>query len=383
MDVKAVQAELAQFATERGWDAAQTPKNLAMALAIEATGVLELFKWQSDEAGRATESARLRDSAADAIADVILQVLRLAYRLDVDVDRAVAVRLARNAAKYPLGVTDELESDAEVVMLEAGVDQLPDETIDAAPVVVEVTPSPEPVAAESVDAPGDETKPVEPSPPPNEPIKAEPAARVWGRDDDTAQDFRPQPIESRAPRVAATPPEPVVAPERRDPPTVPRAPERELSALERPKRARIVQELSVPQRVEAMPATKPAESAGSLESLGITPLALPTQPPAPQKEGATPVDPYPNLDLGDALALAKTLAKKLDHARSRDPALRELHDELETLKRSLYAPSVKKAWVAGSLKAVRAILESATGEPFGEEIDAPGHLAKVDRLLRE
>jgi hypothetical protein len=132
-----------------------------------------------------------------------------------------------------------------------------------------------------------------------------------------------------------------------------------------------------------MPATKPAEAAGSPESLGITPLALPTQPPAPQKEGATLVDPYPNLDLGDALALAKTLAKKLDHARSRDPVLRELHDELETLKRSLYAPNVKKAWVAGSLKAVRAILESATGEPFGEEIDAPGHLAKVDRLLRE
>lgn len=417
MDVKAVQAELARFAAERGWDDAQTPKNLAMALAIESSVVLELFKWQRDDAAGRAESARLRDSAADAIADVILQALRLADRLEVDVDRAVADRLARNAAKYPAAPGEAAGEDGEVIVLEIGLDDRPDERFDEQP-----DDRPDDREVEASHGLG------------NAPAHAafpEPLAELSGGGPQHAApievdlalpgDLRSDAALARADVPADAPPvephaEPLSEPK---PAPAPRVREREVSALERPKPVRAAEpeapEIDVsrfptkseglpsspsattppsepaawfeakmprPAPVEARPAAS-ADAARAPEHLSVTPLTLPTQPPPVRSDAEPPVDRYPNLDPDAALALVKTMAKKLDQARSRDPLLRELHDELETLKRSLYAPSVKKAWVAGSLKTLRGMLEQATSEPFGEEIDATGHMAKVDRLLKE
>ncbi|MCU0803518.1 MAG: hypothetical protein MUF79_00275 [Burkholderiales bacterium] len=374
MDVKAVQAELARFAAERGWDDSQTPKNLAMALAIEASVVLELFKWQREDARSASESARLRDSAADAIADVLLQALRLADRLDVDVDRAVADRLARNAAKYPLPATGEADGDPEIVVLEVGPEDAPGESAGA--------PAPSAPEAVHASAPtefrGEPTPPASIAPPQESGVREAPTM---------ARPASAEPRLRKAPaaRAEASPAE-VEVPPRGEPdaPTIVEA-EAPLPRLESPA---VEAEAPLPHAHEparaqtASPPPANAEPERTDEHLSITPLSLPTQPPPVRAEAAPAADPYPNLDPDGALALAKAIAKKLDQARSRDPLLRELHDELETLKRSLYAPSVKKAWVAGSLKTVRGLLEQASFEPCGEEIDAAGHMAKVDRLLK-
>lgn len=103
MNVRAIQQQLAQFAAEREWEQFHSPKNLATALTVETAELLEIFQWMTEEDSRslspndtATQRARLE------LADVQIYLLRLADQLDVDVEQAVAEKIALNAAKYPV-----------------------------------------------------------------------------------------------------------------------------------------------------------------------------------------------------------------------------------------------------------------------------------------
>jgi outer membrane biosynthesis protein TonB len=105
----------------------------------------------------------------------------------------------------------------------------------------------------------------------------------------------------------------------------------------------------------------------------------PPPPPEPEEEE----DPYAGLDPDQARRLVEALSKQVTRARSDDPLARELHDELTTLKRSLYADNPKRAWLAGSLKSIRRILEEASSHSVGAELRAAEHLAEVERILKE
>jgi NTP pyrophosphatase (non-canonical NTP hydrolase) len=92
---------LAAFAAERDWDQFHNPKNLAMALAGEAGELLEHFQWLTfDEAANLPPSTR--DEVALECADVLLFLLRLADKLDIDLTAAAAKKLELNAIKYPI-----------------------------------------------------------------------------------------------------------------------------------------------------------------------------------------------------------------------------------------------------------------------------------------
>ncbi len=103
VDLRALQARLAQFARERDWDRFHSPKNLAMALAGEAGELLEVFQWLTEDESRgvARDAATAR-AVRDEIADVLLYLARLADVLGVDVDEAVRDKLRRNAERYPV-----------------------------------------------------------------------------------------------------------------------------------------------------------------------------------------------------------------------------------------------------------------------------------------
>jgi hypothetical protein len=105
----------------------------------------------------------------------------------------------------------------------------------------------------------------------------------------------------------------------------------------------------------------------------------PPRPPEPVEE----IDPYSGLDPDQARRLVEALSKQVTRARSDDPLARELQDELTTLKRSLYADNPKRAWLAGSLKSIRRILEEASSHSVGAELRAAEHLAEVERILKE
>lgn len=103
MDIKKLQQELARFAAERDWEQFHTPKNLSMALSCEASELLEIFQWLTDEQSQAVAfGGDDADRAAEEIADVLIYVLRLADKLNIDVEAAVARKMEINERKYPV-----------------------------------------------------------------------------------------------------------------------------------------------------------------------------------------------------------------------------------------------------------------------------------------
>src|SRR6202035_3243713 len=92
---------LRQFATDRDWDQYHSPKNLAIALNVEAAELLEHFQWLSDAQSAGIPPAT-RAKVREELADVFLYLIRLADKLEVDLITAAAEKIQINAAKYPV-----------------------------------------------------------------------------------------------------------------------------------------------------------------------------------------------------------------------------------------------------------------------------------------
>lgn len=99
--LKRLRDDLRRFAAERDWDQFHTPKNLAMALSVEAAELLEHFQWLKD-ADSAVLSADRRAKISEELADVLLYLIRLSDKLEVDLDQAARAKLELNAKKYPV-----------------------------------------------------------------------------------------------------------------------------------------------------------------------------------------------------------------------------------------------------------------------------------------
>ena len=93
--------KLRQFAAERDWDQFHSPKNLAMALSVEAAELLEHFQWLSD-ADSAALAPEKQAKVREELADVLLYLIRLADKLDIDLATAATDKLNINAKKYPV-----------------------------------------------------------------------------------------------------------------------------------------------------------------------------------------------------------------------------------------------------------------------------------------
>ena len=102
LDTKRIQVILATFAAERDWDQFHSPKNLAMALAAESGELLEQFQWLSEAQSRAL-TAPHRTAVEHELADVLIYLVRLADKLDVDLCDAAERKMQINERNYPAG----------------------------------------------------------------------------------------------------------------------------------------------------------------------------------------------------------------------------------------------------------------------------------------
>jgi NTP pyrophosphatase (non-canonical NTP hydrolase) len=90
------------FVNARDWQQFHTPKNLAMALAIEAAELMEHFQWLDQKESQAVAlDAAKRDAAGEELADVICYALAMANELGLDVADAMLDKMRKNAIKYP------------------------------------------------------------------------------------------------------------------------------------------------------------------------------------------------------------------------------------------------------------------------------------------
>jgi len=90
-----------QFVQERDWAQFHTPKNLAMAMIVEAAELVEQFQWDTP-----TESVQLasekREAVSHELADTFVYLLRIAEVLNIDLIEAANQKIELNALKYPV-----------------------------------------------------------------------------------------------------------------------------------------------------------------------------------------------------------------------------------------------------------------------------------------
>ncbi len=101
-------ARLRDFARERDWEQFHSPKNLSMALIAEAAELVEHFQWLSE-----AQSYQLADDKREAVAlelaDILIFLLRIAERLDLDPVAAAWRKIEINEDRYP---ADKVRGDA-------------------------------------------------------------------------------------------------------------------------------------------------------------------------------------------------------------------------------------------------------------------------------
>ena len=122
MDLKALQETLRAFASERDWEQFHTPKNLAMALMVEAAGLMELFQWKTPEESYASKTDQsLQACIGEEAADVLLYLLQLVDHTGVDLEYAVHDKLLKNAKKHAVPDTHAVAEQQDLKLAQTHV----------------------------------------------------------------------------------------------------------------------------------------------------------------------------------------------------------------------------------------------------------------------
>ena len=100
MTLDELTARVRAFADARDWGQYHSPRNLAMALSVEAAELLELYLWSADEGPQPLHPSR-EPKVAEEAADVLICLLNLCDRAGVDLGAAVLAKLAKAEEKYP------------------------------------------------------------------------------------------------------------------------------------------------------------------------------------------------------------------------------------------------------------------------------------------
>ena len=100
-ELEKIKLKLREFARERDWDQFHSPKNFSMALIVECAELLEHFQWLTDEQSKRLPAETL-DEVSLEIADILIYLIRLADKLDIDLIESVNRKIKLNAIKYPV-----------------------------------------------------------------------------------------------------------------------------------------------------------------------------------------------------------------------------------------------------------------------------------------
>ena len=105
MNIKNIQKQLSDFADERDWDQFHNPKNLSMALSVEASELVEIFQWLTPEQAKAIMSSSESEHVKEEMADIMIYLIRMADKLNVDLESAVTDKIVKNGKRYPVSLS--------------------------------------------------------------------------------------------------------------------------------------------------------------------------------------------------------------------------------------------------------------------------------------
>ena len=96
-----IQNKIREFNRERDWAQYHSPRNIAMALSVEAGELLELFLWSADDGPQPPVASR-REKVAEEAADVLICLLNFCDQVGIDILEETNRKIERNRLKYPV-----------------------------------------------------------------------------------------------------------------------------------------------------------------------------------------------------------------------------------------------------------------------------------------
>ena len=93
--------QIKKFIQARDWEQYHAPKNLAMALSVEAAEIVEIFQWKEGEQSLTPDEL---EGLRQEIGDVLVYLLELANKYEIDIIQAAKDKVALNETKYPADI---------------------------------------------------------------------------------------------------------------------------------------------------------------------------------------------------------------------------------------------------------------------------------------
>ncbi len=105
LDISILKNDLIKYARDRDWEKFHSPKNLAMALSVEASELVEIFQWLSEEDSlNVSKSEDKLRAVSDEVADIMLYLIRICTVLDINIPDAIDKKIQKNIEKYPAAI---------------------------------------------------------------------------------------------------------------------------------------------------------------------------------------------------------------------------------------------------------------------------------------
>ena len=98
MDLKKINQKIKSFVKARDWDQFHSPKNLSMALSVEASELVEIFQWLKESDLKQVD----KEKVADEIADIFFYLLRISQKNNIDIEKSFYKKMIKNVKKYPI-----------------------------------------------------------------------------------------------------------------------------------------------------------------------------------------------------------------------------------------------------------------------------------------
>lgn len=96
-----LKSKVQKFVTDRKWQRYHNPKDLAVAISVESSELLDIFKWTNALNDFNKISTKTRKAIAEEMADVLIYLLCMSNAMSIDLTQATLKKIAKNARKYP------------------------------------------------------------------------------------------------------------------------------------------------------------------------------------------------------------------------------------------------------------------------------------------
>jgi len=96
--MEVIRQKVLEFRDQRDWKKYHNEKDLAISISLEANELLENFQWKSSEAAVAESKQNIKEE----MADILIYLIQMADKMEVDLGKEVLYKLEKNAIKYPI-----------------------------------------------------------------------------------------------------------------------------------------------------------------------------------------------------------------------------------------------------------------------------------------